>query len=298
MNSTSNQPQFCIPDDVIKTISQEFILYRDDLIFDPDWDDIPTTISIKENGCWIYTNEMMYDIYSPAKFYEKIIEWMIDDINNIYLANYYYLLKDYPSFIEFCNQRIKSADFIDIEVGGILPELYQWCSYSLIVYPKYWQDDFIANPIHWEWTNSVTENFGFPVQVAQDPYHRAYYTQEFITELFVKYCPSWQVSEIKSKKKVYVFTRAYSYSDDYEWCVVVQTPKVYRATFQVVLSKKNNKKISPKDIVFQCRFIIPYIDEFFPFDTLSAWKANAIFRYHYVERYLDYIEPLIAERLK
>ena len=31
--------------------------------------------------------------------------------------------------------------------------------------------------------------FGFPVQVAKDPYHRAYFTQEFIAELFAKYCP-------------------------------------------------------------------------------------------------------------
>lgn len=137
--------------------------------------------------------------------------------------------------------------------------------------------------------------FGFPVQVSQDPYHRAYFTQEFITELFSKYCPTWYFSEQKSKKKVYVFTKSCKLSNDYEWCVVVQTPKLYKASFQVVLSKKNTKKLNSKDVVFQCYFPLAILKDFSQIFYLSSWKANAIFRYHYVERYINYIEPLVFE---
>lgn len=131
--------------------------------------------------------------------------------------------------------------------------------------------------------------FGFPVQVAKDPYHRAYFTQEFIAELFAKYCQTWQYSEQKSKKKVYVFTRSCKPSHDYEWCVVVQIPKLYKASFQVVLSKKNTKKLNSRDIVFQCHFMAPSFEEFRDTDLLSSWKTNAIFRCHYIKRHLEYI---------
>ena len=131
--------------------------------------------------------------------------------------------------------------------------------------------------------------FYFPVQVAKDPYHRAYFTQEFIAELFAKYCQTWQYSEQKSKKKVYVFTRSCKPSHDYEWCVVVQIPKLYKASFQVVLSKKNTKKLNSRDIVFQCHFMAPSFEEFRDTDLLSSWKTNAIFRCHYIKRHLEYI---------
>lgn len=39
--------------------------------------------------------------------------------------------------------------------------------------------------------------------------------------------------------------------------------------------------------------MIPSFDEFVGIDFLSSWKVNAIFRYHYVELYLEYIEPLV-----
>lgn len=92
--------------------------------------------------------------------------------------------------------------------------------------------------------------FSSPVQVAKDPYHRAYFAQDFIVGLFAKYCPTWYFNEQKSKKKVYVFTRPCKPSNDYEWCIALQIPKLYKASFQVVLSKKNTKKLNSKDIVF------------------------------------------------
>ena len=254
--------------------------------------EIPDKYLIKELGRWIYTNSIMKKIYISSEFYQKTLEWMVDDINSNYLANYYNLLKDYGSFIDFCDERLKREEFIDFDSIDLSD--YRWSLYSLIVYPTYWQDDFQSNPIHWEWTeNAMKVYFGFPAQLAKDPYHRAYFTQESIVELFHRYCPTWHFNEQKSKKKVYVFTRPCKSSNDYEWCIVVQIPKLYKASFQVVLSKKNTKKLNSKDIVFQCHFIIPSFDEFGDIDLLSSWKANAIFRYHYVERYLEYIEPLV-----
>lgn len=147
------------------------------------------------------------------------------------------------------------------------------------------------NPIHWDLTNDGTKMYSFPIQVAKDPYNRAYFTQEFIVELFGRYCRTWIYSEQKSKKKVYVFTRPCKISGDYEWCIIVQIPKIYNATFQVVLSKKNTKILNTKDVVFQCYFPLHLLQNFY----LSSWKANTIFRYHYVERYLEYMEPLVFE---
>ena len=255
--------------------------------------EIPDKYSIKELGIWIYTNSIMKKIYSSSAFYQKNLEWMVDDLNSNYLANYYNLLKYYNSFIDFCDDRLKMSDFVDFDNVGL--GNYVWALYSLIVYPRYWQDDFKSNPIHWQWTNDITKSCGFPVQAAKDPYHRAYFTQEFIVELFHRYCPTWHFNEQKSKKKVYVFTRPCKSSNDYEWCIVVQIPKLYKASFQVVLSKKNTKKLNSKDIEFQCQFVIPLFDYFLNDDLLSAWKYNAIFRYHYVERYINYIEPLVFD---
>ncbi len=258
-------------------------------------DGFPDKYSVKDDGVWIYINTLMKKIYSSSQIYQIFLEWAVDDINNNYLVNYYDLLRGYCSFIEFCDYKIKQADFVDFE--GVELSNYEWCLYSLVVYPTYWQDDFKSNPIHWTWTNDLTEDTGFPIQAASDPFHRAYFTQEFIVEIFTKYCPNWHYSEQKSKKKVVVFTKPCHCSDEYEWCIVAQVPKFYKANFQVVLSKRNNKKLNSKDIIFQCKFFIPFFDRFLNVDLLSAWKANTIFKYHYVERYIDYIEPLIFDNM-
>lgn len=90
----------------------------------------------------------MKKIYSLPDFYQQMLEWAVEGINAGYLANYYDLLKGYRSFIDFCDERLRQENFINFDGIGLRD--YRLSLYSLIVYPTYWQDNFVSNPIELE----------------------------------------------------------------------------------------------------------------------------------------------------
>lgn len=59
---------------------------------------------------------------------------------------------------------------------------------------------------------------------------------------------------------------------------------------EVVLAEDNDKKITPKHVIFQLLFPIPKITQLWGGQRINIWKAEAAFRYHYIERYIQWVE--------
>ena len=169
----------------------------------------------------------------------------------------------------------------------------QWL-YLLLAEKTVWEDDIEGYPISPE----TLKKWGRMHQACE--LHPLQFMQaDFIKELFSMYCTDWSFNQKQSKKTVLVYDRPCA-DDNYQWQLIVTKRGQFGGFdhFHIVLAKKLPVKLSPFNVIFQAQFPIRALHEFAGDRYMSNWKVDVKHRYMYVERYIDYIEPLIVERMQ
>ena len=254
---------------------------------------LPPKGETKELGLWWYPIDGLAEIYSSITFKNKIKSWMIEDIAEGFLY-YYYVLIYNTSFREaLVTAYLKSYEidkpYSSDELEGIEND---FDNLKYIASKKQWSDEI-------EGYGAIeTDQLGdLDYQICED--NLMFSKPQFKLNLIQRYCKNWVYNEAKSSASIMVFNKKSKVLDPLVWHVIIRSPKKFgNDTFEVVLAHDNNKKINPKQVVFQLFFPDPTFTQFTAGQLFNAWKTEVAFRYKYVERYIDYIEPLIAERMQ
>lgn len=169
----------------------------------------------------------------------------------------------------------------------------QWL-YLLLAEKTVWEDDIEGYPCSPETLKTWGRMDQFcdlrPLQFMQ---------ADFIKELFSMYCTNWIFNQRQSKKTVLVYDRP-CIDNNYQWQLIVTKRGKFGGFdhFHIILVKKLPVKLSPFNTIFQAQFPTRALHEFKGNRYMSNWKVDVKHRYLYVERYIDYIEPLIVERMQ
>ena len=189
-------------------------------------------------------------------------------------------------------EQINEAMKLQLEQGRGW-RIEQWL-YLLLAEKTVWEDDIEGYPI----TEAYFENNRRVGQLCE--LHPLQFMQaNFIKELFNMYCTNWTFNQRQSKKTVLVYDRPCA-DDRYQWQLIITKRGQFSGfdPFHVILAKKLPVKLSPFNVIFQAQFPIRALHEFAGDRYMSNWKVDVKHRYMYVERYIDYIEPLIVERMQ
>ncbi len=169
----------------------------------------------------------------------------------------------------------------------------QWL-YLLLAEKTVWEDNIEGYPVSPDYAKNHPR-FGQLCDLRPLQFMQA----EFIKELFSMYCSNWIFNQRQSKKTVLIYDRPCA-DDNYQWQLIVTKRGQFGGFdhFHVVLAKKLPVKLSTFNVIFQAQFPIRALHEFKGSRYMSNWKVDVKHRYMYVERYIDYIEPLIVERMQ
>ena len=188
--------------------------------------------------------------------------------------------------------QINEAMEVQLEQGPGF-RIRQWL-YQLLAEKTVWEDDIKGYPV----TEAYFENNSRVGQIC-DLRPLQYEEANFLKELFSMYCPTWEFNQRQSKKAVLIYDRP-CVEDKYQWQFIVTTSGQFSGfdSFNIILTKKLPVKLSPFNVIFQAKFPNQALHQFQGDRYMSNWKVDVKHRYLYVERYIDYIEPLIVERMQ
>ena len=189
-------------------------------------------------------------------------------------------------------EQINEAMKLQLEQGRGW-RIEQWL-YLLLAEKTVWEDDIEGYPI----TEAYFENNRRVGQLCE--LHPLQFMQaNFIKELFNMYCTNWTFNQKQTKKTVLVYDRPCA-DDRYQWQLILTKRGQFSGfdPFHVILAKKLPVKLSAFNTIFQAQFPTPNLHGFKGDRYMSNWKVDVKHRYMYVERYIDYIEPLIVERMQ
>lgn len=251
----------------------------------------PTKTDLNQMGLWYFPIDELASIYALPEFKAQLKAWTIDDIRMGWLYYYFYYnltIKEQTVDSICATYNIPTSSptdkFVQIEFER---EVLQFASSV-----DFWNDEIEGFPVNpkFEQLNNT------PCQICTD--EMMFIKPEFKIALFKKYCANWIYNKDKSTKAIMVFDREPTFLNDYTWQVIIRSPRAFVNTFEVVLAKKSNRKLSPKHVIFQLLFPTYVFPDLSAGQLLNVWKPEAVFRYMYVERYINYIEPFIVERMR
>lgn len=251
----------------------------------------PDKTYLSQTGLWYFPIDELANVYSLPELKTQLQVWSIDDIKMGWLYYYFYYDLTFKK---------KLIDRICATYNIILPSLPNKLAETLFKKEvlqfassiDYWNDEIEEFPVNLKFDqfNNV------PCQICKD--EMMFIKPEFKIALFKHYCTNWVYNGHKSSKKIMVFDKKAVFLNDYVWQVVIRSSKAFVNTFEVMLAKKIDRKLTPKNVIFQLLFPNVVFPDLSAGQLLNSWKAEAAFRYKYVERYINYIEPLIAERMQ
>lgn len=246
----------------------------------------PTMTLVNELGLWWFPSDNLAKIYSMIDIRQVMSTWEEQDIRLGWVSYYY------PHGCEhvhnIVNHTLKEYEINDEELKD--SQYYVKSELLMkIVSKKYWGEEIEGFPIN----HQINVDYDIDEQFCID--ELMFTRPKFIINLFDKYCQKWEYNTKKSTTKRLVFDKK-SCFPNYVWHIVVRANRMIGFNhFEVVLAKKTNTKLNPRQVVFQLLFPTINITAFSATQKVNAWKAEASFRYHYVERYIKWMEPRLKE---